>query len=264
MFLPDFIDLAQSEKYSLSIRLAPNGFSFLIFLTSDKSVYYYNKREYSNSLSVSENIKKIFFESSLFTHPFNSIIVSIVSPRYTMIPESFFDKEMVVDLFNFNFHGEHGKVMHNSIDSDIEIVFDMEKEIYSFLHRSLWNPKFTSLMSQLIPFCKSYGEIKRKRFFIFLEEDISTIICFDGDTLLSANSFIDLEEDDITYNIVNIWDKHQFDQNEDLLYISSTTDNNINLTSTLKQLINNVETIKLPENNMDVQIPTDILIQLCE
>ncbi|NLX82030.1 MAG: DUF3822 family protein, partial [Proteiniphilum sp.] len=163
MFLPDNIDLAQAEKYSLSIRLIPNGFSFLIFSHSDKSIYFYKESTFSKNLSLIENIKKIFFESNLFNHQFNKILVSVVSPRYTLVPKIFFDAKNANEYFEFNISGASGKVLNNHIrEGEYNIIFDIDEEVHSFLFRNLWNPSFQSFTSQLLPFLRNHDEVNTK------------------------------------------------------------------------------------------------------
>ncbi len=266
MFLPDSIDLAQSEKYSLSIRLTPNGFSFLIFSASDKVVHYYNEKAFSPTLSMSENIKRFFFESNIFTHPFSRINVSVVSGRYTLVPNEFFDKRGITDLFRFNIHGDSGKVLYNYVESDdLNIIFDMEDDTYSFLYRNVWNPTFSNFISHLLPFCHSYGEVEKKRCFVFFDDDMISVVCYNGQALLSANTYTSSNQSDLIYNVVNIWDKHGFDQNDDFLYIDGYAENNWESINTLRQLIKNVEMIALPRSykgSGDARIPTDMLLQL--
>lgn len=93
MFLPENIDLAQSEKYILSIRLTPDGFSFCIFSSFDKSVFHFQETNFSKNLSLIENIKKTFFEVNFFSQPFQKALVTIVSPRYTTVPDAYFEKK---------------------------------------------------------------------------------------------------------------------------------------------------------------------------
>ncbi len=248
MFLPDSIDLAQSEKYSLSIRLTPSGFSFLIFSASDKNIHYHNETVFNENLPISENIKKIFFESNIFRHPFSKIKVSVVSDRYTLLPSEFFDKKDIADIFRFNFHGGIGKVLENHLPTEnLNVLFDLDEDTYSFLYRNLWNPFFSSFISDLLPFCTNYGEKENNRCFVFFHDNMATIIFYRDKSLLSANTFQSDDEANFIYNIVNIWDKHSFNQNEDYLYIDADEEKSWVSISTLKQLIKNVETITLPK-----------------
>ena len=72
---------------------------------------------------------------------------------------------------------------------------------------------------------------------------------------------------DIIYHIVNIWDKHPFDQNSDFMYLAGDTEKNWESIKTLKQLIKNVVEVSLHHSlskEDTLNIPTDILVQLCE
>lgn len=267
MFLPDNIDLAQSEKYRLSIRLTPNGFSFLIFLDTDSTVHYFHESIYSIHLSPIENIKKIFFESNLFVHPFNKISVSVVSPRYTFVPHELFEKNSVDKYFKFNFNGEVGKILYNHVkEHDLNVLFDIDEEVYAFLYRNLWNPTFFNFTTHIIPFFTTYGDTNKKRTFVVFHDKMITISCFDKEVLLSTNTMTYSNQNDIMYHIVNIWDKQSFDQNSDYLYLSGDTGNNLESIMTLKQIIKNANDVVLPKsiytNSTTSNIPTDILFQL--
>ena len=268
MFLPDNIDLAQAEKYSLSIRLIPNGFSFLIFSHSDKSIYFYKESTFSKNLSLIDNIKKIFFESNLFNHQFNKILVSVVSPRYTLVPKIFFDAKNANEYFEFNISGASGKVLNNHIrEGEYNIIFDIDEEVYSFLFRNLWNPCFQSFTSQLLPFLRNHDEVNTKRCYVIFHDNMITIACFKNKVLLSSNTLEVSEQNDIIYHIVNIWDKHPFDQNSDFMYLAGDTEKNWESIKTLKQLIKNVVEVSLHHSlskEDTLNIPTDILVQLCE
>lgn len=267
MFLPDNIDLAQSEKYRLSIRLTPNGFSFLIFLETDSTVHYFHESIYSINLSPIENIKKVFFESNLFIHPFKKISVYVVSTRYTFVPHELFNKSCVDKYFKFNFNGDAGNILYNSIkEHDLNVLFDIDEEVYAFLYRNLWNPIFLNFTTHLIPFFTTYGYTDKKRAFVVFHDKMITISCFDSEVLLSTNTMTYSSQNDIMYYVVNIWDKQSFDQNNDYLYLSGDTDNNMESILTLRQIIKNVNDVVIPKNmytdSTTSNIPTDILFQL--
>lgn len=264
MFLPENIDLAQSEKYILSIRLTPDGFSFCIFSTFDKAVFHYQETVFSKNLSLIENIKKTFFEVNFFSQPFQKAMVTVVSPRYTTVPENYFDSKQATDIFAFNIHGESGKVLNNFIaEGSYRIVFDLDEEVYSFLCRNLWNPTFSSCCAQTLPFFAQYKpEEGKKRCFVDFHDEMISVACFSGQNLLSANTYSNNDRFDALYNIVNVWEKHALNQNSDLLFLSGNVSNNNESMDTLKQLIKNVEVLKLdvPENYD--YIPTDVLLAI--
>ncbi|WP_436414686.1 DUF3822 family protein [Petrimonas sp.] len=266
MFLPENIDLAQSEKYILSIRLTPDGFSFCIFSPSDKSIFHYHSTVFSKNLPAIENIKKTFFEVNFFTHPFRKTLVTVVSPRFTTVPHAYFDKAIGNDIFAFNFHGNSGKVLSNHVaESSCHVLFDMDEEIYSFLSRNLWNPSFFSYKSHLLPFFSTHRvENGQNRCFVDFHDNLVSVTCFSGDKLLSSNAYLNNDKFDALYNIVNVWEKQQLDQNSDLLILSGNLADNKESIDTLKKLIKNVETLKLDAPENYGYIPTDVLLAVSE
>jgi|SRR5690554_1099859 len=155
MFLPENIDLANSEKYNLSIRLAPDGFSFCIYNYTDTPVFFFQETSLGNKLSYVESIKKIVFDLGFFSNSFNKSSVIVVSPYYTLIPEKFFDSKSIKDIFDFNFHNQAGVVLsEKSLDGEFHILFNMNEELHSFLSRHLFNPTIhhhsTSLIQSFI------------------------------------------------------------------------------------------------------------------
>ena len=264
MFLPENIDLAQSEKYILSIRLTPDGFSFCIFPPADRSVFHFQETSFSKNLSLIENIKKTFFEVNFFSQPFQKTLVTIVSPRYTTVPDLYFDKKKVKDIFEFNFHGESGRVLDNYIaDGSYHVLFDMDEMVYSFLSRNLWNPSFFNYNAHLLPYFLNYAaEAGQKRCFVNFHDEMISVICFSDKKLLSANTYPNKDKFDALYNIVNVWEKQSLDQNSDLLILTGSLPDNKESIDTLKKLIKNVKTLNLgiPENYS--HIPTDMLLTI--
>ena len=262
MFLPENIDLAQSDKYTLSIRLMPDGFSFCIFSPADKSVFHYQEKTFSKNLSLIENIEKTFFEVNFFSQPFQKALVTIVSPRYTIVPDVYYERKKAKDLFAFNIHGESGKVLSNYIsESSCHILFDLDKKVYSFLCRNLWNPSFFSYKALLLPFFTNYQAVdERKRCFVDFHDEMVSVACFMGTKLLSSNTYPDRDKYDALFNIVNVWEKQFLDQNSDLLILSGNFPDNKESIDTLKRLIKHVEELNLDTPGNYNYVPTDILL----
>src|SRR5690554_6738309 len=133
MFLPENIDLAHSEKYSLSIRLTPNGFSFYFQSSDDPNVFHFQKTDLSNKLSYSDNIKKLIFDLGFFTHSFKKTTVIIVSPNYTLVPRQLFEAKKIKDFMIFIFNNIIGLTLHDSSENkNYWVVFILVEELHSF------------------------------------------------------------------------------------------------------------------------------------
>lgn len=270
MFLPENIDLAHSEKYNLSIRLTPNGFSFCIFSPTDPSIFNFQETSLSSSLSNIENIKKLIFDFGFFSQTYNETTVTIVSPNYTLVPEQFYDKKKAREIFSYNFHEPEGVVLSESIPAcSSYLLFNIDDEIHSFLTRHLSVPIFKHYIYLLINLFKAYNvNGYKKRCFVDFSDDSVSVICFDGEKLLSANTFEATNSSDTSYYIFNVWEKLKLDQNNDFLYVSGDLEKNGTVIKNLEKLIKNVKPVTL-NSKIDLKehakdIPTDLMAKLCE
>jgi hypothetical protein len=270
MFLPENIDLAHSEKYNLSIRIAPSGFSFCIYCPNDAAVFHFQETSLSNKLLQTDSVKKLIFDFGFFSQPFKETVVTIVSPHYTPVPNAFFDKKQVKELLEFNFHEASGVILSNELKViDCQVVFNIDNTLHSFLSRHLCSPKFRHQATSLLEFFHNYESDRGKnRCFVDLHDKNIFIACFSAqNTLLSANTFPVMNPHDVSYFIASVWDKLPLDQTEDLLYFSGNVERY--KSDILEKLIKNIEIVSLKSKIMldekqKKTIPTDMLALLCE
>jgi len=270
MFLPENIDLAHSEEYNLSIRLTPDGFSFSIHAPADPSIFHFQGTTLGNKLSYLDHIKKLIFDLGFFSQPFNRSSVTVVSPYYTLVPDIYLDKGGVKDLFRFNFHEVEGVVLSDASPGwAYHVVFNLDEELHSFLTRNIWNPSFHHHTSSLLQLFESYKrEEGCNSCFVDFHDMSVTIICFSEQMLLSANTFPVMNAHDTTYFIASVWEKLEFNQSSDRLYLSGDVDAQKAVTDILKKLIRHVEIVAfnpaaaLTEEQKRT-LPTDILAALC-
>ncbi len=271
MFLPENIDLAHSEEYNLSIRLAPDGFSFCIFSPTDPSIFHYQGTPLGNKLSHTDHIKKVIFDLGFFSLPFRKTSVTVVSPRYTLVPERYYDRKRIRDLFQYNFHQPGESVLADSSqEGAYHILFDLEEELHAFLARNLWNPRFLHHAGSLLRLFHSYPKDQdHKSCFVDFHDQNVTIISFSGEGLLSVNTFPAQIIHDTIFFIASVWEKLDFDQSADKLLLSGEITQHTATVEILKKLIRNVETVILDprvmaDEELLRQLPTDTLAMLCE
>ncbi len=270
MFLTKNIDLAQSEKYILSIRLTPDGFSFSIHSAVDPSIFHYQGTTVGNKLSYIDHIKKLIFDHGFFSQPFNHCYVTVVSRCYTLVPAKYFARGAVNELFRFNFHQEKGNVLSDaSPGGTYHVVYNLDEEVHSFLSRNLWSPSFHHHTSSLLHLFEGY---QRKEgcnsCFVDFHDRSVTIICFSEKGLLSVNTFSGMNPPDTTYYIASVWEKQEFDQTTDRLYLSGDIDANKTVIDILKKLVHHVEVVSFNPavvltEDQQRRLPTDMLAALC-
>lgn len=271
MFLPENIDLAHSESYDLSIRLTPDGFSFYIYSAEDPSVFHYQETGMGTKFSYTENIKKLIFDLGFFSQPFNCTKVTVVSPRYTLVPAVFFDKKRTRELLQYNFHAIDGMVLDSAVSPDgYHIVYQMDEEVHSFLSRNLWNPSFHHHASTLLPLFSNHASDRNNRScFVDFHDDYVSVACFNQKELLSSNMFPATHPRDTLYYITNVLEKGNFDQSADTLFIMGRPAPQQTVIKELKEVISQVEHIRLkPKVSLTEEqqhsLSTDILATLCE
>lgn len=269
MFLPENIDLAYPEKYRISIRLTPDGFSFSIYSPADPRIFHHQQTNVGNKLSYIESIKKLIFDAGFFSHSFQKTFVTVVSGEYTLMPDFFFEKNEITDVFNFNFVKDKGKVFSSHLkEQDCHVLFDMDEDLHGFFSRSLWNPIFRHHSEMLIPaFAAHCSESPEKRCYVNFHDNFVSVFTYAGTRLLSANTFNNSNRFDALYFIAGIWEKLPLDQSTDLLFLSGTVSQHSETVSTLKKLIRKTVTMNLSpktqiSENERALLPTDILVEL--
>lgn len=270
MFLPENIDLAHSDAYNLSIRLTSDGFSFYIYSPADPAIFHFQETSLGNKLSYVDNIKKLIFDLGFFSQVFHKTTVTTVSPHYTLVPDPFFDRKKVTELFQFNFHEPRGIVLCEvSSKGSYHIVFNVQEEIHAFLLRNLWNPSFHHHIASLLQLCETAPKAEnQKTCFIDFHDKNASIICFSGEKLLSVNTYPGVNPNDTTYYIASVWEKLRFSQTTDRLCLSGEIDGQKTVIDILKRLIHHVEymdlhpKVQLTEAQKKI-LPTDILAELC-
>ena len=95
-----------------------------------------------------------------------------------------------------------------------------------------------------------------------------TVVCFSDSKLLTANTFAETNNFNISYFIMGIWSKLGFDQNIDKLYLSGNIESKYKVEEELKSMIENIEYIELaPKTNLTEEqkqnVPTDLIATLC-
>ncbi len=269
MFLPENIDLAHAENYDLSIRLTPDRFSFCIYSVNDPTVFYYQETGLGSKFTYTESIKRLIFDLGFFSQPFRSTKATVVSPKFTLVPDKFFDRKRVKELFHYNFHEAEGKILSDSPLEGIHIVYHLDEEVYSFLSRNLWNPLFRHQATPLLSlFAMRAAERDGRCCFVDFHDQFVSLFAFD-EGLLTANMFLATNQQDTLYYITNAWEKLEFDQLANPLFLSGNLDSHTDMIKELSKLIANViRTELLPKTNLSEEqlrsLPTDILAMLCE
>lgn len=265
MFLPENIDLAHSEKYSLSIRLTPNGFSFCISDRHNTSVLEYQETTFGDQFSYLEHIQKLVFDIGFFTQPFYETNIIMVTPHYTYIPDAFFDKKRAADVFRFNVHEEVSHILTDiSQSQQAHVIYNVDDRLHSFLSRNIWNPQFKHftpiLIDKLLPFKSNDFS---KRCLVCFHDSYFTIVAFNQETLQTALTFNYTNNNDAIYYISSTFEKLGFNQLTDLLAFGNIKPQHQPIQEVFAKLVQHIEVIDLQTVSSKVttkNIPLDLAL----
>ncbi|MDR1883178.1 MAG: DUF3822 family protein [Prevotella sp.] len=266
MFLPENIDLGHSEKYILSIRIKPDGFMFSFSEPENGKSYCLRETTFSANDKLLSNIQRIIFDLNFLTQEFLQTNVVIVSSDYELVPASCFNMKKKEQLYNFTHYGKAGHLISDLTGKqDIITLFNVEKEIFEFLSRNLWNPRFFHHSSLLVNFFENKGTVtsSESRMYLNFHNGFMDIICFSGSKLIHCLTYENEPVTNQIYFILKLWENCGFNQQEDCIYITGKPDELVIIR--LQEYIKNIERLSSPSEiylwNEDAQkAPADLLV----
>ncbi|MBK5721515.1 DUF3822 family protein [Dysgonomonas sp. Marseille-P4677] len=247
MFLPENIDLGQSEKYVLSIRIKPNGFMFAISEPEVGKNYCLRETTFSANDSLQNNIQRIIFDLNFLTQEFKQTNVVIVSSAYELVPPNYLEIKEKEHLYNFTHSEKAGHILSGLIEKqDIITLFNIEKDIYEFLSRNLWDPHFFHHTNLLISLLENKGKATEKssKMYLNFHDGFMDIFCFSTSKLIHSHTYENEPVANQIYFVLKLWEKCGFNQIEDFLYITGKPDELIIIR--LQEYIKHIERLNLP------------------
>lgn len=270
--ISDKLTVDNSEKYILSIRLWPGGFSFYGYNPSESESLFYRETEFDRTKSYISSLKEFFFENEFLSYMYKQILVVCVSSQYTLVPKEVFCEKEKEQLLSFSFSSPGSRCLSNFLkEEQAEVVFGMNEELYEFCSRSLINPQFIHSMTPLLTWWKKQSRTRQPRqLYVVLNRKIMDVACFEHGNLLFANSFEFQDLGDILYSILYVWKQVGLDQQRDQLQISCETALRTRVTDILQNYIQSVGLQEIPSEayllSAEIaQVPIDLIaLSVCE
>jgi hypothetical protein len=220
--VPDtLLNVTNSEKYNVSIRLWPDGLSFSGYIPSEKDSFFSETVSLDPEVSLVQSLKDIFFENACLSYVYNALHVISVSDKYTLVPDSVFSEKDKNQLFSYCFPvDKDSKVLAQPLtDFYSSLLFCMDNETYEFMVRSLIDPHFIHFLSpMLVDWRKKSLGCYPKQIYIVIQDTMLHIVCFEQGELLFMNSFGYETGNDIIYFIMYVCKQLSVNQLEDPVF----------------------------------------------
>lgn len=270
--IPDALTVATSEKYNLSIRISPDGFSFSGAIPSVNGSLFYRNIPYDKSKDYISFLKETFFEEECLRWTYRNILIFCFTPAYLFVPDALYDDTKKQELMQHAYLSSvPQKMLSNTLAGEKEkLVFGIEKEMYAFLSRSFFNPRFFHHLSLPFNYWKKQSALSLSgQMYVLLNRKTIDICCFKNGEAVFVNSFSYHHADDVLYFIACTWRQVELNQLKDRLYLFGSPDYKPVLTDKLRNYIQYVSDMELPADAYlhdaeIMQASLDLILAVCE
>ncbi len=269
---PEALTFDSAEHFSVFLRLEPSGLSFSGYNPKEEGSYFFLETVFDKEKPYLQSLKDYFFSHEFLTYTFKKVYVVSVPSSYTLVPEEIFRSEEKQHILAFNFASIEGKALNNSCkESQVEIVFGMDRLIYEFCCRSLVNPQFVHPIRPLLSLWKKQSQnCLPKQMYVVLQKKSMDIACYERGQLLFVNSFGFEHSEDIIYYILYVWKQVGMDQLMDQIRLTGEPTLCNRTLGKLQTYLQYIAQIELPTETYSfgpalMQAPLDLIaLTTCE
>lgn len=264
------LDFTKSEQYSLSIRLLPDGFSFYVTDPNQFSSCYEKHIRFCGTGNYVDEFKKAIFDESYLLLSYRTVSVLADVPEYQLIPDDFFDRDHMEELFyTGKKESADKKIMLNRLRrNEYQLLFEIDAELFSFLTRTFGINRVYAHIAPLLEYYVKKSKSPSSRMFIYLSPNGADISAYKQGVLQLSVNYRTGELNDYLFHILSVWETLGFDQENDELFICGENPHFDELKSLLKRYIHKVSQMSTPmsltlkeENSIPLEIQT---LPLCE
>lgn len=266
--VPDTLTIDNSENYIMSIRLRSGGLSFSGYNPLVGESFFYREAEFDRAVSYISSLKEFFFSHEFFAWTYKRIHVICVSSGYTLVPVDHFREKRKEQLLAFNFSQPEERCLTNHLDTQTELLFGIDEEVYEFCSRSLLHPVFIHYMIPLLSLWKKQGQLSLgRRMYAVLGRKQMDVVCYEQDNLLFSNSFQVEQASDLLYYILYVWKQVGLDQQRDRLFLFGETSIRAQLSESLRTYLQHIQPMEIPSEayllgSEVVKAPMDLMALL--
>lgn len=247
--IPDKITSENSEKYIVSIRLAPDGFSFSGYNPQEADSAFFCHRDLGKPDLYIDSLKEFFFANECLSWKYKKLYVVYAFSDFQLVPKEMFDEKMKEQLMSFVFCDSKGHISSSRLKfDDIMLLSAVPEDIYEFCSRSFVNPQFVNPASVfLTQWQKQAANSLYRQMYVCISQGKMTFAAFAPQgKLMFANNISYRDNQDLLYYVLYIWKQNKFSQMQDCLYIFDDAGNCEDLRKSLSVYIRNVSQLSLP------------------
>jgi hypothetical protein len=259
------IDFKNSRQYSLSIRLSADGFSFSIHRpgqAADSPDSFNQSYPIQTSYSLTANLKEMLARTDALQHDYLTTTILVDTARFTTMPQSLFEDEQMEAVFAQNFAPSHNEiVLCNELgESDVVVVFGMDKHAHQWLTERFPDARFFAAVSPLIEhFARLSRQAGGRWLYAHLREQQIEVMAYDHGEPLLLNAFACRLTADRVYYLLYIWKQLGMDAEHDTLHLTGEIREREELLAELRKYVRQVTAEPLSHSRIPYDMQTLLL-----
>lgn len=244
------LDDISAQHHILSIRLAPDGFSFFVLNVKENEVIAFQQSPidiHQDAVVIALNTLR---SQEVFSFPFKEVKVLIDFPAVTTIPSPLFDEDNIEELFGLNVDiGLNEYVLSNHCSAyDLEVLFSIPKELYAFFNKNFSNIQFIHKLTSVLNEANAYTKKAQEQLFISYTEHHFTAVALRNSSLIYHNCFNLNSSDDLVYFFLLVYQELGFDQYQANVLIDGVIKEESKAINTVREYIKQVDFAQLHQS----------------
>ena len=225
-FTRDFVELTNSQQYTLSIRVTSGGFCFCVLDNVSRQFIFF-KNKIFDSLDMAQ-IEQLVNADPIFNYSYKKIIITYGGQSYSLMPCELFDADKATEILSFSQSQAGETVRHEQLlKTNIINIFSIPENLLQFLTQRFPDASIlhqsTALISDAI---RQSQEQQAKQLHIDVHAGFFYATIVDNGKLILSNSFTYENTAEFAYFVLNLFSKFDLNQDETHLFFSG----NINKT----------------------------------
>ncbi len=213
-----------NQKYSLSIRILADGFSFSIYCPFLGSKPVHTRYVSVNTtLSVAVNLKKLYQEEACLRHGFTKVVVYMEMGRWTIVPSEMWIAHEKVTYFYQNLPVRDNEVVlcDHVAKLDLEVVYAADKTLLDELRTCYGETLCVHAIPSLLlsSFAAQANHSNRLTLFVVLQGEYFEFYAIKKGHLELTNRVYAPVVNDCIYYTLYIWKILNYEQLADSLFI---------------------------------------------
>ncbi|MDE7153405.1 MAG: DUF3822 family protein [Muribaculaceae bacterium] len=267
----------QPQQWNLCLRIGPDSFDALLFNPNSDLPMRGFSRQLPPQSELLPALETFVYDNPLLLNDFGSVTILLDTPRFTLAPIGAISPEICSGILSESLPDEEttptGDTFFDTLSNPpLNIIFQPEEKLLTFLRRTFHNPKITHALRPLLTYFASRRKAgNHARTFVQIRQTSLDVIIFRENNLALCNRFIYSNISDAVYYILASRQAiTDLDPDNDEIYICGDRDRRLELTPRLAEFIKNILPVIFPpalfrKARKIMQMPFDLLIMpLCE